>query len=770
MKELNKDLDLNGVSINFSTGKLANLAAGSVLLKMGGTSVLATVTVDKKDSEQDFLPLSIEYVEKMYARGAISGSRFMKREGHPSEEAIIKARQVDHSIRSLFPKSFKKAMSVVLTVLSYDEVNDPEVLAVIGASTALLISGVPFYGPCSSVIACVDDSNNVVINPDALDREKYKAEFLLSGVDGKLLNIEGWGKELDDETMDKVLDESLKAIETMNKFQREFAAELGITAVKLDENRELDLPTDKNLIERVKHDYYDSIKNGLYVAEKTDRNENINKVKDEITKVLVAEEFKVTVGDSEERTVSGFDIHLAVEYVSKKILRERVLTEGVRVSPRGLEEIRPLSAEVDVIPTVHSSAVFNRGLTQSLSIVTLGSQSKEQILDEMEGESTKTFMHHYNMPQFSTGEPRRYEYRPGRREIGHGAIGENALKHMVPSQEEFPYTIRVVSEILTSNGSTSMAATCASSMALMAAGVPMKEQVAGIGVGLITEDGNEDSYKLLLDIEGIEDFYGDMDFKVTGTKNGITAIQYENKLRGVKVETLKKAFRLAKTGRMQVLDVMNSVISEPRKEMPANAPIIETIKIEQDQIGELIGPSGKNIKGLVQDAKDKFNKEVDINIDDDGNVMITAGNRDQLDFVKEMINSMFKRAEVGEIYEGVVDRVMNYGAFINVSNSISGLAHISEIGEFGGRGDATRVLSEGDIVKAKVLKIEDGRLSFSLKGVEQSDEIKAKIAKAEEEAPTLEAPQRRFDDRGHRDNGGDRRGGRSFDRRDRNRY
>lgn len=766
MKELKKDFTINGTTISFSTGKLAKLAAGSVLLQMGGTSVLATVTVDKKDSEQDFLPLSIEYVEKMYARGAISGSRFQKREGHPSDEAIIKARQVDHSIRSLFPKSFKKAMSVVLTVLSYDEINDPEALAVVGASTALLISGVPFYGPCSSVVVCVDQNDQIVLAPDVLNREEYKAELLVSAVDGKILNIEGWAKEVTEDVMDNVLDEALKYIEKFNAFQREFAKELGIEPVKLDENRELDLPVDKNLIETIKHDYYDQVKDALYVPEKTDRNANISSLKEEIFKALSEAEFKIIDNETnEERELTPFDIHLAVEYVAKKILREGVLKEGKRVSPRGLEEIRPLSAEVDVLPTVHGSAVFNRGMTQSLSIVTLGSQSKEQILDEMEGESTKSFMHHYNMPSYATGEPRRYEYRPGRREIGHGSIGENALKFMIPSEEEFPYTIRAVSEILTSNGSTSMAATCASSMALMAAGVPLKEQVGGIGVGLITEDGKEDNYKLLLDIEGIEDFYGDMDFKVTGTKNGITAIQYENKLRGVKPEVLKKAFRLAKKGRLQVLEVMNKAISEPRNQLPVNAPIVEYITIEQDQIGELIGPSGKTIKALVQSAKDAFNKEVDINIDDSGKVMITAGNRDQLEFVKNEINEMFKKAEVGGIYEGVVDRVMNYGVFVNVTNAISGLCHISEVADFQGRGDATKVFSEGDQVKVKVLRIdEEGRINFTMKDIEQSDEIKEKIENAIEESKSNPAPMVNRDQRnGNRFGRRDER--RSFDRR-----
>jgi polyribonucleotide nucleotidyltransferase len=724
MQELTKTFEINDLKITLSTGKLATLAAGSVLLSIGGTTVLATVTVDKKDSEQDFLPLSIDYIERMYARGAISGSRFQKREGHPSEEAIIKARQVDHSIRSLFPKGFKKATGVVLTVLSYDEINDPEILAVFGASAALLMTGVPFYGPCSSVVGCVDENNNIVINPNAVDREKFKAEFIISAVDGKVLNIEGWAKEVTEDVMDNLLDKSLEYIEKLNSFQREFVKELGIVPAKLDENRELDLPTSKELIEKIKHDWADKIKAGLFVSEKTDRNQNIAELKSQILESL----------STETEEVKEFDIHLAVDYVAKKLLRSGVLQEQTRVSGRALEEIRPLSASTDILPTVHGSALFNRGLTQSLSIVTLGSQGKEQIIDDMEGETTKRFMHHYNMPPFSTGESKRYDYRPGRREIGHGAIGENALKHMIPSETEFPYTIRVVSEVLTSNGSTSMAATCASSMALMAAGVPLKEQVAGIGVGLVTEDGNEDNYKLLLDIEGIEDFYGDMDFKVTGTKNGITAIQYENKLRGVKVDILKKAFRLAQNGRMQVLEVMNTAINQPRNELAPTAPVVKTVQIKQDQIGELIGPGGKNIKGMVQDAKDKFGKDVDINIDDDGRVVITASNRDQLEYVENIIKTMFEAAEIGKIYEGVVGKVQNYGAFVDVTTNISGLCHISEVADFGGMADGTKLFREGDRVNVKVLNIDDsGRISFSMKGIEQSEDMNARIEALKED-------------------------------------
>jgi polyribonucleotide nucleotidyltransferase len=743
---IEKTYKVGELDVKLSTGKLANLAAGSVLLEIGGTSVFATVTVDKADAVQDFFPLSVEYIEKMYARGAINGSRFNKREGHPSDEAVIKARQVDHSIRSLFPKGFKKAVTVILTVLSYDEINDPEVLAVFGASTALMLSGVPYFGPSSSVVTCVDENGAIITNPEANDREKFAAEFLLSGTDEKFLNIEGWAKEVGEDKMAEVLDASLKVIKEMNDAQRDFVKAVfdqnGKPAlnIEIDDSKNIELAAPEELINMIKENHYDEVKAAIFVKKDkdTNRNDNLQIIKDKVA----AE----TMEDGKAKYIS-MDISNAVEYVARKALREGIMKEGKRVTDRGLDEIRPLAAEIDLLKTVHGSALFERGLTQSLSIVTLGSESMEQTIDEMEGESTKRFMHHYNMPGFSTGEASRYNYKPGRREIGHGAIGENALKNMIPEKDEFPYTIRVVSEIMTSNGSTSMAATCASSMALMAAGVPMKAAVAGIGVGLITEDGNEDNYKLILDIEGIEDFYGDMDFKITGTKNGITAIQYENKLRGVKPAVLKEAFGLAKFGRMKVLEVMNSAISAPRQELSPNAPMIDHLTIKEDQIGELIGPSGRNIKELVQKAKENFdNKNIDIKVDQDGTVMITASNKAQLDYVKAAVHGMFEEATVGQLYEGVVDKIMPYGIFVNVSPNITGLCHVSEITDVRNP-DLTKVFENGDIVKVKVLKLEEGRVSFTMKGVDQSDRITKQIAGAvADTAPAL--PPRRDNNRG----------------------
>lgn len=737
--ELSKSYTIAGRDISISTGKLAKLANGSVLMTMGGTAMLAAVTIDKKDAEQDFFPLSVEYIEKLYARGTINSSRFQKREGLPSEEAIIKARQVDHSIRSLFPKSFKKATSVVLTVLSYDQVNDPEVLAVPAASLALMLSGVPFFGPSSGAIACLDHNKKPVINPEAEGREEMLAEYLVTGVDDRALSIEGWAKEITNEDMDMLLDESMKAIKEFNAIQNEFYDEYrklhNIEKPNFKEEFS-DLPASDELIEAIKKSQYDAIKESIFQPEKADRSVMITKIKEQLVKEHITETSEIT----------EMDISNSIEYIAKKILREYILKEDKRRLDRGLREIRPMSAEVDILPTVHGSALFNRGLTQSLSIVTLGPKSAQQTLDDMEGESTRTFMHHYNMPPFSTGEAGRYGYHPGRREIGHGAIGYNALKNMLPSQEEFPYTIRVVSEILNSNGSTSMAATCASCMAMMAAGVPLKEMVAGIGVGLITAPGNEDEYKLLLDIEGIEDFYGDMDFKVTGTKNGITAIQYENKLRGVKLSVLKEAFRLAEEGRMQVLEVMKSAISEPRSEVSPTAPKVAKVSIDPESIGEFIGPSGKNIKELIANAEAKGRGPVDIVIDQDGSVTITASDSNQMEFVQRTIKSMFEVAVEGQEYVGIVDRIMPYGVFVDVSPSISGLLHVSEMFDQRFNGDLALVFKVGDEIRVKVSRIEDGKVNFNIKGLEQNEDLTERL----KNAPNLPAKPReefRRDDR-----------------------
>jgi polyribonucleotide nucleotidyltransferase len=703
MAEKSYTISLPEGEIILSTGKIATLAAGSVMLRKGGTVVLAAVTIGTEESEQDFFPLSVEYAEKMYASGSISGSRFLKREGFPSEDSIIRARQVDHSIRTLFPKGFKFPVTVIMTVLAHDGENDPEALTVLGASAALMISGAPFFGPASSVVAGVRHDGEIVLNPSIKDHEELMAEFVVSAADGKVLNIEGWSKEVSEEKMDEVLDKSLAHIALLNAAQVEFAKDIAKPTMAYSE-----LPVSEELIKKVKESKGAELKAGLFVDEKSDRNALLAKVRADLKAEFAGQ----------EDAPSDMDIYKAVDYIARKIMRTSIMEEGKRFSSRGLEEIRPLKAEVDVLPTVHGSALFSRGLTQALAIVTLGSTRVSQVLEDVEGERTKGFMHHYNMPGYTTGEANRYQFKPGRREIGHGAIGENALKNIIANQEEFPYTIRAVSEIMTSNGSTSMAATCASSMALMAAGVPMKGAVGGIGVGLITEDNNEDNYKLLLDIEGVEDFYGDMDFKVTGTTSGITAIQFETKLKGVKPEVLKKAFRLAKTGREQVIEVMNTAIATSRGEVAANAPRVEIIQINPMKIGELIGPGGKNIRSIIEEGNTMADGQLEIDINDDGRVTITAVSKEQRDFAFSRIMATTEEPEIGRIYNGTIDKVMPYGAFVDMESGMSGLIHVSELAD-GFVKDPSQVVKEGQDVKVKLIKIENGKLSFSIKQAQQ---------------------------------------------------
>ncbi|MCA9381346.1 polyribonucleotide nucleotidyltransferase [Candidatus Dojkabacteria bacterium] len=700
MKEVSKTISVAKKDVEIATGKLATLSHGAIKLTMGGTVLFAAVTVDNSDSDLDYFPLSVEYIEKMYASGNISGSRFKKREGLPSDEATIKAREVDHSIRSLFPKSFKRAVSVVLTVLAYDGENDPQALTVLGTSLAIMQAGIPFAGPCSSVVVGVNPDNTFTINPSAEGREDLAGEFIISGVDGKTLSFEGWGKELTEDTMDKLLDAADKEIRSINKQQTEFIKTIDKT-LDLDPNLYDNKPADEKLIDLVKKSFKDQIKEAMFVGEKDKRDEKLGHIQEE-ARVKFLEE---------DEEIDANELSAAVDYVARAVLREGVMEKNERVSGRKLDEIRPLSASIDELPTVHGSAVFTRGLTQSLSIVTLAPKSSELLFDDMEGEGAKTFMHHYNFPPFSTGEAGRYRYHPGRREIGHGAIGENALMNMVPSTDDFPYTIRVVSEIMSSNGSTSMAATCASSMALMAAGVPMKEQVAGIGVGLVTEDGNPENYKLLLDIEGIEDFYGDMDFKVAGTEEGITALQMDVKITGITMEILADAIKAAHAGRIHILNKMLEVIDQPRAELNKYAPRISTIKINPKKIGELIGPGGKIIRALQEETN------TEISVEEDGTVHIAGVDPEGLERALEQVELLTKEVEVGQVYTGEVVRIMDFGAFVELIPGKDGLIHISELAP-GFVKSVRDVVKEGDMVEVKVIEIDDqGRVNLSRKAL-----------------------------------------------------
>lgn len=677
----------------FKFGKLAPRAESAVLAQLGETVVLTVVSMNNKDTTLDYFPLTVEYVEKYYAGGVISGSRFLKREMRPSDTAVLKGRQIDHSIRSLFPKSFKKDVNVIVTVLSYDGTHDPELLAVNSASMALMLSSIPFNGPSAAVRVGIKGSE-LMINSGNDIEEELDGEFMVSVREDRVLNIEGWGKQIPEEMMGQVLDKAVEYCQPILQAQKEFAKEHGKAKIEI-----ADLPAPEELIDQVKKDHSEQITNALF--DKENRNKLMQEVKDKL---------------AENEELSASDIDTAVEYVARKIMRTNILKEGKRTSGRNIDEIRDLEVEVGVLPRVHGSALFRRGKTQCLSVATLGSTRLVQTLESFEGEEEKPFMHHYNGPSYSLGEAGRFAYYPGRREIGHGHIAENALKAVLPNTEEFPYTIRVVSEILSQQGSSSMAATCGTSLALMQAGVPLKAQVGGISVGLITNDDDINDYKLLTDLEDVEDFYGDMDFKVTGTAQGVTAIQLDNKLMGVPVAILKAAFEKSKEARLKILEVMNAEIAEPNKDLSQYAPRVKVIKINPDKIGELIGPGGKNIKGIYE----KCNNMVDIDIKDEGLVYLTSASAEMSKLAEDMINSVVEEPEIGKTYSGVVDKIMPYGAFVDVSAGISGLVHVSEMSDKFVKDPGT-IVKEGQSVKVKIIKIENGKVSFTMKGVAQSE-------------------------------------------------
>jgi len=703
MSEYKKKFNFNSGEIELSIGRFAPRAESSVLMKIGETVILTVVSVSKSDTQLDYFPLTIEYIEKHYAGGVISGSRFQKREGRPSDEMTLVARQVDHAIRSLFPKNFKKEVNVIINVLAYDKENDPEVMAVTSASLALMVSSIPFSGPSASVKVGIKD-NNFILNPLVSVQEELDANFIVSVKEDRVLNIEGFGNEVPEEKMGELLDFAVENCQPLLDFQKEVAKEIGQEKQEFAEPNIL-----KELNSKIESEYLEQITEGLYNRDKRD---DIYKA---IIETVILEQGKLDL--PEEDLFNEAQVFEAVDYVARKHMRKAILTEEKRTSGRSLDEIRPLDIEVSVLPRVHGSAVFQRGQTQCLSVLTLGSLRFAQMSDGIYGEEEKAFIHHYQGPAYSLGEAGRFSYYPGRREIGHGHIAENALKKVLPSENDFPYTIRVVSEILAQRGSSSMAATCGTTLALMDAGVPITSPVAGISVGLITNDENIEEYKLLTDIEDVEDFYGDMDFKVTGTKKGVTAIQLDNKLKGVPVKILKSAFIRARDARYFLLDEMSKIIATPRQELSTYAPKVESVMIKQDRIGELIGPGGKVIKGILE----KIGGDIDINIQDDGRVDIASASKEKIDQAKDMINNLLEEPEIGKVYVGKIDKVTNYGAFVDINENISGLIHVSELADKYVSDPAT-IVSEGQVVKVKLIKIENGKQSFSIKAVSSEDE------------------------------------------------
>ena len=696
------ETQLAGRNLSIETGKIAELANGSVVVRYGETVVMVNVTAAKEPKEGvDFFPLSVDYEEKLYAVGKIPGG-FTKREGKPTDKAILTSRAIDRPLRPLFPKDFRNDTCVVATVLSVDPDNSPEVCAMIGASAALSISDIPFGGPTAAVaVGYVDDQ--IVINPTLAQREKSRLTLTVAGTLEKITMIEAGADEIPNDTMLEAIKTAHEEIKKICNFISNIKAEIGKPKFEYKS-----FATDPEVYNEIVANFKDRMYQDVQATDKTVRDANIEKITEDITAYFVekygeeaAEEKKTDIADS-------------VHDLEKACVREMILEEHKRPDGRKIDEIRPLSCEVGVLPRVHGSAIFTRGQTQVMSIVTLGTSSEAQELDGLDEETTKRYMHQYNFPAYSVGEARTSR-GPGRREIGHGALAEKALVPVIPSEEEFPYAIRVVSEVLSSNGSTSQASICGSTLALMDAGVPIKKPVAGISTGLVTDKNDPSRYIMLTDIQGIEDFFGDMDFKVGGTKDGITAIQVDIKIDGLTYDIIKEAFERTKVARDYILDnIMLPVINEPRKEVSKYAPKIMMANISVDKIKDVIGPGGKMINKIIDETG------VKIDINDDGKVCVYANDSESGKKAMDMILDIAKIIEVGGIYDGKVTKIMPFGAFINIGGGNEGLLHISKISSK--RVEKVEdVLSVGDEVTVKVSEIDNqGRINLNMKDLEAS--------------------------------------------------
>jgi polyribonucleotide nucleotidyltransferase len=643
-------MELAGQTLSVEVGKMAEQANGACTVRYGDTVVLVTATASDEPREGiDFFPLSVDFEEKLYAVGRIPGG-FIRREGRPTEKAILTSRLIDRPIRPLFPEGFRNDVVVIATALSIDPEYPPEVFAMIGSSVALSISDIPFLGPTGSVSVGMVDGN-FIINPNSNQREKSKLDLVVSGTKDAIMMVEAGAHEL---TEDEMLDAIMFAheyIKDIVRFQEKIVQEVG----KPKKAYEIFLPG-LDLEKKVRAFATERISVAVQAKEKQIREENIKKVTEEIM-----EHFSDTFQEREK------EIEEVINKITKEVVRERILKEGIRPDGRTLTEIRPLSSEVGLLPRTHGSGLFKRGQTQVLTVCTLGAMGDVQILDSLWEDETKRYIHHYNFPAYSVGEARTSR-GPGRREIGHGYLAERALEPMIPSEEEFPYTIRLVSEVLSSNGSSSQASVCGSTLALMDAGVPIKAPVAGIAMGLI-KDEETGQVAILTDIQGLEDHLGDMDFKVAGTEKGITAIQMDIKIKGIDRDILKKALEQARIDRIKILDFMLKVISKPREYLSPYAPKITQTSIHPDKIRDVIGPGGKVINSIIAETG------VKIDIEDSGQVYIYSPNQEAADRALKMIEAITRDVEAGDVYTGKVVRIMNFGAFVELMPGKEGLVH-----------------------------------------------------------------------------------------------
>ena len=703
------ELEFEGKKLIVESGEIAKQADGAVLVRLNDTVVLSTVCASDEPKEGDFFPLTVGYEEKQYAVGKIPGS-FLRREGRPGEHATLTARLIDRPIRPMFSEGFRNEVQIVNTVMSVDQDCTPEMTAMFGSSLALCISDIPFDGPIAGVyVGRVD--GKFIINPSVEEKEKSDINLAVAGSYDAINMVEAGAAEVSEDDMLDALMFGHEAIKKLCVFQKEIAKEIG------KEKREVSLyEVSKEIEDDIRAQAEERIVKSVSIVDKLERAAAIDAIKAEVIAKYEAKEY----ANEKELKYTMLQVNDMLERLVANEVRRLITEDKVRPDGRKINEIRPLDAQVDLLPRVHGSAMFTRGQTQVISTCTLASLADQQLLDSLSAEDSKRWMHHYNFPPYSVGEIGRMG-TPGRREIGHGALGERALSYVIPSEEEFPYTIRCVSEVVESNGSSSQASICASCMALMAAGVPIKAPVTGIAMGLISSgplDGNH-PYTILTDIQGMEDHFGDMDFKVAGTPNGITALQMDIKIKGINKAVLKEALAQAHEARAKILDVMLSAIPEPRKEVSKYAPKLHQMQIDVDKIRDVIGQGGKVINDIIAQCDN-----VKIDIEQDGRVMIYHTDKEAIDKAAQMIYDIVREAKVGEVYEGTVVRIESFGCFVNLFGNVDGLVHVSKL-------DWKRVNHPQDVVKVgQKLKVtvteidEKGRINLSHKEFEPKPETK----------------------------------------------
>ena len=706
--------NFRGKEISVENGALAKQADGAVLVRYGDTQVLAAAVMSKNASTADFFPLTINYLEKLYSVGKIPGG-FIKREGRPTEQATLASRLIDRPISPLFADGFRTEVQVVAMPLSVDQDSTVEMTALLASSLSLMVSDIPFDGPVAGVVVGRVDGK-FIINPSAEELEKIDITLSVAGTKDAVNMVESGSKEVSEEDMIEALMFGHEAIKELCQFEEEIAKEIGKEKINVE------LKTlDEELVKEVNNFACSKMCEAIQIKDKLEKYAQIDKVKED-----TVNEFAVRYQDKPEEELEALlkDVKTIVDNIEGEEVRRLITEEHIRPDGRKMDEIRDLHAEVDLLARTHGSALFTRGQTQVLSITTLGALGEHQVLDGLGIEDEKRFMHHYNFPAFSVGETGRYG-SPGRREIGHGALGERALSQVIPSEEEFPYTIRVVSEVLESNGSSSQASICAGCMSLMAAGVPIKTPVAGIAMGLITKG---DKYTILTDIQGLEDHMGDMDFKVAGTKNGICALQMDIKIKGVTKEILSEALMQAKKARFEILDVMTSAIPEPRKELSKYAPKIETIRINPEKIKDVIGRGGEMITKIILECSNvtavNDKNAVKVDLEDDGRVLIYHTDPEIIRKTKEMIENVAREVEFGKVYNVKVTEITDFGAFVEVWPGCEGLIHISQL-------DTSRVEKVSDVVKVgdEILAVatgydKKGKLNLSRKELLKEQEAR----------------------------------------------